>query len=115
MFTMPYYAVAQDGGSIEVEGINVHLPDLGNPRDQEKLKERAKQCVKTMNSYITSMTKKQERDGRGEMHPTMVERKDFRKAALTCFLNNGDSVVIEDKPSENEELFKYSLTRACGT
>lgn len=28
---------------------------------------------------------------------------------------SGDSVVIEDKPSENEELFKYSLTRACGT
>nr|WP_300819311.1 AAA family ATPase [uncultured Acetatifactor sp.] len=29
--------------------------------------------------------------------------------------SSGDSVVIEDKPSENEELFKYSLTRACGT
>ena len=28
---------------------------------------------------------------------------------------SGDSVVIEDKPSENEELFKYSLTRTCGT
>lgn len=29
--------------------------------------------------------------------------------------SSGDSVVIEDKPSENEELFKYSLTRACGS
>lgn len=29
--------------------------------------------------------------------------------------SSGDSVIIEDKPSENEELFKYSLTRACGT
>lgn len=28
---------------------------------------------------------------------------------------SGDSVVIEDKPSENEELFKYSLTRVCST
>lgn len=28
---------------------------------------------------------------------------------------SGDSVVIEDRPSENEELFKYSLIRACGT
>lgn len=28
---------------------------------------------------------------------------------------SGDSVVIEDKPLENEELFKYSLKRACGT
>lgn len=28
---------------------------------------------------------------------------------------SGDSVVIEDRPSENEELFKYSLVRACGT
>lgn len=28
---------------------------------------------------------------------------------------SGDSVVIEDKPSENEELFKYFLIRACGT
>lgn len=28
--------------------------------------------------------------------------------------SSGNSVVIEDKPSENEELFKYSLTRACG-
>lgn len=28
---------------------------------------------------------------------------------------SGDSVVIEDRPSENEELFKYSLIRLCGT
>ena len=28
---------------------------------------------------------------------------------------SGDSVVIEDRASENEELFKYSLIRACGT
>lgn len=28
---------------------------------------------------------------------------------------SGDSVVIEDRPSENEELFKYSLIRSCGT
>lgn len=28
---------------------------------------------------------------------------------------SGDSVVIEDRPSENEELFKYSLIRSCDT
>ena len=28
---------------------------------------------------------------------------------------SGDSVAIEDRPSKNEELFKYSLIRACGT
>ena len=95
VLAFPGNAAAQDGGSINVEGIEVHLPDLNNPRDQEKLKERAKQCVKTMNSYITSMTKQAERDGRGEMHPTMDERRDFRKAALTCFLNNGDSIILE--------------------
>ena len=27
---------------------------------------------------------------------------------------SGDSVVIEDRPSGNEELFKYSLKRTCG-
>ena len=28
---------------------------------------------------------------------------------------SGDSVVIEDRPSENEELFQYSLIRSCDT
>ena len=87
--------MAQSDNSIDVDGIIIHIPDLNNREDQEKLKMRAKQCVRTMNSYVTSMTKKAERDGRGEVHPTLQERRDFRAAALTCFINNGDSIIFD--------------------
>lgn len=89
---LPQIAAAQ----ITVDGITVQLPDLNNPAHQELLKQRAKECVRQMNTYITSMTKKSERDVNGEMHPTAQDRNDFRQAALELFLENGDSITLSN-------------------
>ncbi len=79
-----------------VDGITIQLPDLNNPRHQELLKQRAKECVRQMNTYITSMTKKAERDANNELHPTLQDRNDFRTAALELFLDNGDSITLSN-------------------
>ena len=66
-------------------GIEIRLPDVNNAADQKLLQQRAKECVKQMNDYITSMTAKQING-----HPTLNDRYKFRKAALELFLNRDD-------------------------
>lgn len=70
-------------------GIEIRLPDVNNIADQKLLQQRAKECVKQMNDYITSMTASQING-----HPTLNDRYKFRKAALELFLNNGDSIML---------------------
>ncbi len=98
IFGFPHVSTAQNGDDIGddiVLGI-LRLPDLQNEADQQLLKQRAKECVKQMNSYITSMTKKAERDEDGEMHPTRQDREDRRLAALQLFLNDGEPIILPD-------------------
>lgn len=74
-----------------IEGIEIRLPDINNEADQKLLQQRAKECVKQMNNYISSMTAKQING-----HPTLSDRYKFRKAALELFLNNGDSIELNN-------------------
>ncbi|MDD6000817.1 MAG: hypothetical protein PUC50_01350 [Bacteroidales bacterium] len=74
-----------------IEGIEIRLPDINNEADQKLLQQRAKECVKQMNNYISSMTAKQING-----HPTWQDRYKFREAALELFLNNGDSIELNN-------------------
>lgn len=96
---------------IVVDGITVQLPDLNNPVHQELLKQRAKECVRQMNTYITSMTKKSVRDGNGEMHPSVQDRNEFRRAALELFLENGDSITLSNGVKGAPALMETSNVR----
>ena len=78
---------AQD--EIVVDSIKIRLPDINNEADRRLLQQRAKECVKQMNDYITSMTASPVNG-----HPTVKDRYKFRKAALNLFLGNGDSIEL---------------------
>lgn len=67
--------------------------NMSNIQDQELFKQRAKECVRMMNTYITSMTKEQSLK-KGLMRPTTQDRWDSRAAALTLFLENGEPIRI---------------------
>lgn len=87
-------AAAQADRTIDIDGIEARLPDIKNPDDQKLLQQRAKECVRLMNTYITSMTMKTRRNDEGKMRPTLQDRKDCRDAALELFLENGDSIML---------------------
>lgn len=72
-------------------GIEINLPDVNNEADQKLLQQRAKECVKQMNDYISSMTATPKNG-----HPTVNDRYKFRKAAIALFLNEGDSITLEN-------------------
>lgn len=96
------------------EGIEIRLPDVNNEADQQLLQQRAKDCVKQMNDYITLMTATP-KDG----HPTVNDRYKFRKAAITLFLNEGDSIDlgngIKGAPIMMETTSKNSKGRTIKT
>ena len=86
-FEFSLVSVAQN--TINVNGIEVRMPNVNNDADQKLLQQRAKECVKQINDYISSMTAKQI-DG----HPTFADRDSFRVNALKLFLQNGDSIEL---------------------
>lgn len=96
-----------------VDGIEVILPDVTNPVHQKLMQQRAKECVKQMNDYISSMTAKQING-----HPTLTDRYEFRKAALDLFLDNGDSIHLGNivvAPAMMETTSKNSLGKTIKT
>lgn len=115
-FSFPSFSAAQ---TMNVDGIEVRLPDLKNPDDQRLLQQRAKECVRQMNTYITSMTMKSARDDNGKMRPTLQDRNDCRAAALELFLENGDSIRLSNgvmcSPALMETTSVNSLGRVIAT
>ncbi len=91
------------------EGIEIRLPDVNNEADQKLLQQRAKECVKQMNDYITSMTAKQING-----HPTLSDRFKFRKAALELFLNNGDSIELNNGIKGAPVMMETTSVNASG-
>ncbi|MBQ9213116.1 MAG: hypothetical protein IJ150_04160 [Bacteroidales bacterium] len=85
------FNVLQAQNTILDNGIEIRLPDVNNAADQKLLQQRAKECVKQMNDYISSMTASQING-----HPTLLDRYKFRKAALELFLFNGDSIELSN-------------------
>lgn len=76
------------------DGISIRIPDISDPHDHPLFEQRAKECVREMNTYITSMTMKSKKDNSGRMRPTLQDRSDCRSAALELFLDNGDSIRL---------------------
>ena len=108
----PLFAAAQN--SIDVDGIDVRLPNLNNANDQQLLQQRAKECVRQMNTYISSMTKKQSRDNNGELHPTLQDRQDSKMAALELFLENGDSIMLSNGVKGAPALMETTSRNSSG-
>lgn len=112
-FGFTLVATAQNDNDIDIEILR--LPDLQNESDQALLRQRAKECVKQMNSYITSMTKQAQRDDEGEMHPTRQDREACRLAALELFMNNGEAIILPDGTWGKPVQMETSVIRGSST
>lgn len=103
------FNVLQAQNTIFDGDIEIRLPDVNNVADQKLLQQRAKECVKQMNDYITSMTAKQING-----HPTLNDRYKFRKTALELFLNGGDSIVLDNGVKGAPVMMETTSTNSSG-